>query len=140
MQRRDPVVLAWVAGLILATLVYVVGPSQFLFRMIDTLHVAFWRLGEFISDLSIVALDAVRALAIGLFATFVVLALAVLRRGGRAKGALVVVTVVFLMLVLNDNMVAESNGRWAAAFALSAVGAIVMTGRLRQSALVPRPF
>jgi hypothetical protein len=139
-QRRDPVLIAWVLGLGLAALVYVVGPSHFLFRLLDTFHVLMWRLGEFIADLSSVALDAVRALAIGLYATFVVLALTVLRRGGRARGALVVVTVLFLILVAHDDAVTESNGRWTAALALSAVGAVVMTARLRQTSLVPRPY
>ena len=111
-----------------------------LFRLLDTFHVLMWRLGEFIADLSSMALDVVRALAIGLYATFVVLAFAVLRRGGRARAALIVVTLLFLVLVAHDDMVTESNGRWMAALALSAVGAIVMTTRLRQTALVPRPY
>ncbi len=140
MYRRDPVIIAWVLGLGLAALVYVVGPRDFLFHLMDTLHVAFWRFGEFVADLSAAALDAVRALAIGLYLTFVVLALAVIRRGGRARGALVVVTVLFLILVANDDLPTESNGRWAAALALSAVGSVVMTGRLRHAAAVPRPF
>lgn len=139
MQQRDPVVVAWVVGLGLAALIYVVGPQHFLFRLLDTLHLALWQLGEVIAGLSAMALDMVRALAIGLFATFVVLALAVLRRGGRARGALVVVTVLFLLLVSHDDTMTESNGRWAAALALSAVGAMVMTGRLRQP-LLPQQY
>lgn len=137
-MRRDPVVLAWVLGLALAALVYVVGPRDFLYHLLNSLNVAFWQLGNIIAGLSVVALDAVRALAIGLYATFFVLALAVLRRGGRARAALVVVTALFLLLVFNSDLPTESNGRWAAALALSAIGAIVMTGRLRQVALVPR--
>src|SRR3954449_11374866 len=110
MQRRgDPVLVAWVLGLGLAALVYVLGPQHFLFRLLDTFHVLMWRLGEFIADLSTVALDAVRAWAIGRYATFVVLAFAVLRRGGRARGALIVVTVLFPILVLHDEAVTESN-------------------------------
>ncbi len=140
MQRRDPVLLAWVVGLGLAALVYLVGPNQFLFRFLDLLHVAAWRIEEFVADLSIVALDVVRALAIGLYATFVVLALAVARRGGRARGSLIVVTVLFLVLVGSDQTLTESNARWTAALALAAVGAFVMTGRLRQAALAPRPY
>jgi hypothetical protein len=140
-NRRDPVVVAWAVGLGLAVLVYVLGPQHFLFRLLDTFHVALWRLGELIADLSVVALDAVRALAIGLYVTFLVLGLLVLRRGGRARAALVVVTVLFLVLVARDDLAVESNGRWAAALALSGVGALVMTARLRQSALVvPRSY
>jgi len=139
-QRRDPVLIAWAVGLGLAAVVYVLGPKHFLFRVLDTFHLLMWRLGEFVADLSSVALDAVRALAIGLYATFVVLAIAVLRRGGRARAALIVVSVLFLILVTSDDMMTESNGRWAAALALSGIGAVVMTGRLRQAALAPRPF
>jgi hypothetical protein len=139
-RRGDPVVVAWVLGLGLAVLVYVLGPQHFLFRLLDTFHVLMWRLGEFIADLSTVALDAVRALAIGLYATFVVLAFAVLRRGGRGRAALIIVSVLFAILVAHDDVVTESNGRWAAALALSGIGAIVMTNRLRQTALVPRAY
>ena len=140
MERRDPVILAWVAGLGLAVLVYLFGPRDFLFHVLNWFHVALWQLSEIIADLGSKALDLVRALAMGLYATFVLLALAVLRRGGRARAALVVVTVLSLVLVTNDTGPAEGNGRWAAALALSAVGAIVMTARLRQTALVPRSF
>jgi hypothetical protein len=140
MQRRDPVVVAWVLGLGLAALAYAVGPQYFLFRVVDWFHFAAWRLGEIIGDLSLVAQNVVRALAIGLYATFVVLAVSVLRRGGRARGALIVVTVLFLILIGPTEMATESNARWTAALALSAVGAVVMTGRLRQTALVPRSY
>lgn len=140
MQRRDPVMVAWVLGLGLAVLAYAVGPAHFLFRVEDWFHFALWRLGEMIQDLSDMALDLVRALAIGLYATFAVLAVAVVRRGGRAKAALVVITVLFALLIGHADMVTESNGRWAAALALCAVGAVVMTGRLRQTALVPRTY
>ena len=140
-RRSDPVLAAWVIGVVLAVLVYVLGPKNFLFHLVDTFHVLMWRLGEFIADLSTVALDAVRALAIGLYATFLVLGFAVLRRGGRARAALIVVTILFLVLVMHDDTVSEGNGRWTAALALSAVGAIVMTARLRQTALVlPRTY
>ncbi len=136
MLRRDPVVLAWVAGLGLATLVYVVGPGQFLFRLMDLLHVAAWRISEMVADLSVMALDVVRALAIGLYATFVVLAVALARRGGRARGALVVVSVLFVVLV--DRGSALTDARWTAALVLSTVASLVMTTRCRQTALVPR--
>lgn len=138
MQRRDPVVVAWVVGLGLAALAYAVGPQHFLFRVVDWFHFAAWRLGEMVADLSRFGLDLVRALALGLFATFLILGFAVLRRGGRARGALIVVTLLFAVLVGNDDFVTDSNGRWAAALALSAAGALVMTSRLRQTGLVSR--
>ncbi len=140
MQRRDPVMLAWVLGLGLAALAYAVGPQYFLFRLIDTIHVAAWRFGEIIGDLSLVARDAVRAAAIGLYATFLVLAVTVIRRGGRAKGALIVVTLLFLVLIGQVEVPTEDNTRWIMALALSSFGAIGMTNRLRQTALVPRAY
>lgn len=128
-MRRDPILAAWGIGLALAALVYVVGPDRFLFRVLDTLHVLGWRMAELINDLSIVALDLMRALAIGLYATFVVLALAVARRGGTSRGALLVVSVLFLALAGGSGV---PNTRWTAALVLCGVAAAVMTGRLRQ--------
>ncbi len=136
MLRRDPVLIAWVVGLGLAGLVYVVGPDRFLFRLEDTLHVIAWRIAEAVADLSATMLDAVRALSIGLYVTFLALAAAVMRRGGRAKFAAVVVTVLFLMIVMGASP--GDQTRWIAALVLSGVGASVMTGRLRQAGVPVR--
>lgn len=139
MRRRDPVVLAWGVGLVLAALVYWTGPDRFVFRVLDTLHVLAWRISEAVADLSVLTLDLVRALAIGLFATFVVLAIAVARRGGRGRGALLLVSVLFAVLASGGADGASPNTRWTAALLLSGIGALVMTGRLRQTgALVAR--
>lgn len=136
MPRRDPVVIAWVAGLALAALVYFVGPDNFLFRMQDSLQMLAWRISEAIADLSIAALDLVRALAIGLYATFLVLAVLVARRGGRARFSAVVVSIVFF--VLAEGAGAGQQARWTAALILSGVGAAVMSGRLRQTGVALR--
>ena len=136
-MRRDPVVLAWAAGLGLALLVFVVGPDHFLFRLADTLHVLAWRVAEAVAELSATALDVVRALSIGLFVTFLALAVAVGRRGGRSRAAIVTVTVVFFFLVADA--APGDQARWVAALALSGMGALIMTGRLRQTGLAVRP-
>lgn len=136
MTRRDPVTIAWLAGLALAVLVYVVGPDHFLFRLENALHILAWRLSEILADLSDAAVQVVRALAIGLMATFLVLSLAVIRRGGRARAAVIVVVALFLVLV-GDTGPAD-QAQWVAALALSGVGAAVMTGRLRQAGLALR--
>lgn len=136
-QRRDPVVLAWALGLGLAALAYAIGPQYFLFRVIDYFHLAAWRLGEIIGDLSLVARDVVRSLSIGLYGTFVVLAILVIRRGGRAKAALFWVSVLFLVLIGRAELVTESNARWVMALVVSGFGAVAMTNRLRQTALAP---
>ena len=128
-MRRDPILLAWGLGLALAALVYLVGPDRFMFRVLDTLHVLGWRLAEIIDDLTAVALDVVRALSIGLYVTFVMLGLAVARRGGSSLGALLVVSLLFLALAGGSGV---PNVRWTAALVLTGVAAAVMTGRLRQ--------
>ena len=122
MNRRDPIWLAWAAGLALAALVYVVGPDRFVFRLMDTLHVLAWRISEAIEDLSMLTLDVVRALAIGVYATFVALAISVARRGGKVDTG------------------TAPNARWTAALLVAAAGAAVMTSRMRQgTAVTHRP-
>lgn len=133
MTRRDPVVVAWVVGLALAGAVYALGPDRVLFRIEDALHVVAWRLSELLWDLSATALDVMRALSIGLFVTFLALAFAVMRRGGRARMAAVVVSIVFMALV--QGAAPGDTSRWVAALVLSGIGASVMTGRLREAAL-----
>ena len=138
MQRRDPVVIAWVVGLILAALAYWVGPQYFMFRVVDSFHVALWRISETIGDLSLMGRDLVRAMAIGIYATFVVLAIGVIRRGGAGKAALFWVTALFLFLIGGLDMTTESSGRWVLALAVAGVGAVTMTQRLRHTGLVLR--
>jgi len=136
MTRRDPVVVAWAAGLGLAVLVYLVGPDHFLFRLDYALNVLASRVAEALLELTATALDVIRALSIGLFVTFLALAATVSRRGGRWKMATVVVTVLFLLLI--DGSSPGGTSRWMAALILSAVGSAVMTGRLRQGRLPVR--
>ena len=57
-------------------------------------------------------------------------ALAVARRGGPARGALLVVTLLFLVLAGGSGL---ANTRWTAALVLCGVAAAVMTGRLRHA-------
>ena len=116
---------------------YALGPQYFLFRLLDYVHVAFWRIGEMIGDLSLVARDMVRALSIGLYGTFVLLCVLVIRRGGRAKAALFWVTILFLVLIGRVEMMTESNARWVFALVVAGFGSLVMTNRLRQVSLVP---
>lgn len=137
MTRRDPVLFAWAIGLGIAALVYVVGPDHFLFRLENALHIFAWQVAELLADLSATALDLVRALSIGLFVTFLGLAATVSRRGGRSRGAMIVVSIVFLVLV--GGATAGDPARWLAALVLSGVAAAVMTGRLRQTGL-PAPI
>lgn len=138
MQRRDPVLIAWVVGLALAAVAYAIGPQYFMFRVVDSFHLAMWRIGETLGDLSLMGGDLVRALALGIYATFVVLALSVIRRGGAGKAALFWVSVLFVFLIGGVELTTESNIRWALALAVAGVGAVTMTQRLRQTAIVAR--
>lgn len=131
MTRRDPVLLAWAAGLGITALVYIVGPDHFFFRLENALHVFAWQVAELLADLSATALDLVRALSIGLFVTFIGLATAVSRRGGRSRGAMITVSIVFLILV--SGATTGDPARWLAALVLSGLAAAVMTGRLRHA-------
>lgn len=135
-MKRNPIVLAWTAGLALAVLVYWVGPERFVFRLLDNLHMLGWRIGEFVADLSAASLDLVRAIAIGVYGTFVVLGLAVLRRGGRAKAMLLVISILFFLLATGEVDGGMPNTRWFAALLLAGAGAAVMTGRLRHAGTV----
>ncbi len=102
-----------------------------MFRLMDNLNLLAWRLGEALEAIPQLTLDAVRALAIGLYATFVVLALAVLRRGGRARGALVWITLLFLIIAGGAGR-SNASARWTAALIIVGVGAVSMTSRLQR--------
>ena len=138
MRSRDPVLVAWTVGLGLAAVAYAVGPQYLLFRVVDSFHVALWRFNEAIGDLSLVGRDMVRALALGLYVTFVALALSVIRRGGSAKASLLWVTLLFLFLIGGIGLTTESDTRWVLALAVAGFGAITMTTRLRQATALVR--
>lgn len=138
MRGRDPVLIAWVIGLGLAALAYAVGPQYLLFRIVDSFHVALWRISEAIGDLSLMGREAIRALALGLYVTFVVLALGVIRRGGTAKASLFWLTVLFLFLIGGVGLTTESDTRWVLALAVAGAGAVTMTSRLRQTTALVR--
>ena len=130
-MRRSPIWLAWAAGLILAALVYAIGPDRFIFRLVDNLHQLAWRLGEALADIPALTLDAVRALTIGLYVTFLALAFAVSRRGGHARALVIVVTILLVLIVSGANPL-EPSPRWTAAFLLVSFAALSMTSRLRR--------
>lgn len=137
-MRRDPVTIAWAAGLGLAILAYAVGPQAFMAQLGDGFDTAMWRLGEFIASLSLAGRDAVRALAIGVYATFAVLSVMVIRRGGRGRAMLFWISLLFFALVGRAAMLEASNGRWLVALLLALFGAATMSQRMRQPPLTLR--
>jgi hypothetical protein len=125
------IAVIWIAGIVLAVLVYAVGPEQFVFASFDLFERAWSGVQDLLRNLSIAAFDLVRALAIGLYFVFVALAVLAIRRGGRGWAALIVVSLVFLGLVWHDpGRGFGSRTRWGAALVLAGVGALGMTRRL----------
>jgi hypothetical protein len=123
--------MIWIGGLVLAVALYLIGPDRFLdacLNLIDSIDAAFRTL---VAALGAQTYGAVRALAIAIYAVFMLLTVLALQRGHRGGGALVVVTSVFLVLVWHPyDPDPAPISRWIAALALVLVGAMVMTQRL----------
>ena len=122
------VLLAWVLGLAVAVLSYAVGPDQ-LVALVAGAAASF---GDAVARAArlfgALTLDLVRGLAVGAFATFVVLCLLALRRGIRARAALGAVVLLWCLLVVGAGP--DAQERWSAALLLAAVGALVITRRI----------
>jgi hypothetical protein len=131
-MHRNTVAMIWIGGIAVAVIAYATDPGAILETALDLLAAGIAATDRFVHDLSTIGSAVIRALAVGLFVTFVALAVLAIRQGGKGKTALVLVSAVFLLL-LRDGAGA-SNGRWVAAFALAAVGALVMTARVRRRA------
>jgi hypothetical protein len=127
-------VAIWVGGLVLAVLLYLIGPDRFLdvcFAVIDTIDAAFHNM---VLALGAQTYGVVRAFAIAIYVVFALLAVLASQRGHRGFGALVVVTTLFLVLVWRPYAVYPAPiSRWIAALALVVAGAVVMTQRLSAS-------
>ena len=133
-MRRDPIALIWIGGLLLAAVLYLVGTDRFWFQVLNTLHLAAYWVSEIIADLSGLTIELVRALALGVFATFVALSWLVARKGGAVRGTGLLVALLFLVLAgSGGNGVGDGAGgaRWAGALLVAGFGAAVMTRRLR---------
>ena len=143
-MRRDPVALVWIGGLALALVLYLVGTDRFWFQLLDAFHLVGWWISEVVADLSGLAVEVVRALALGLFATFTALCWLAARRGAAVRGTALLVGLLFLVLAGGGDGLSDGAGnlRWTAAFAVAAVGSLMMTRRLRLAgamAMVGRP-
>lgn len=130
---RNPVALIWIAGAVVALVAYQIGPNHLLATLSEALSQAFAQLERWTWELSRTATDFVRAGAIGLYVVFVALCILVLRQGGKARAALLLISALFYLLVWSgDDDV--SNHRWFLSFAVALLGAMVMTGRLHKRA------
>jgi hypothetical protein len=132
--RRESLAVIWVGGLILAVLIYVVGPDRFLDTVLNALDALDFGFRTLIQTLGMQIYGVVRALAIALYVVFVVLALLASSRGRHGIGAIIVVTLLFAMLVWRPYAYDPAPpGRWIVAFALMLVSAIIMTQRLMRA-------
>ena len=129
-MKRDPVSFVWIAGLLLAVLFYLLDPGRVAEQVGVFLSWFALRLDLLFAELTFAAADVVRAAALALYAVFVLLCLLAIRRGGRGRAALVLVSVAFLALVALDDG-APGERRWGEALLLAGVGALVMTRRVR---------
>lgn len=139
-MQRQTIGLIWIGGLVLAAALYAVGPDRFLAACLDLLENLEYGFHYLLFFLGTQAFNVVRALAIALFAVFLVLGFTAARRGLRAGWALVIVTVVFLVLVWRPEAGSPGSiSRWFAALVLALSGAVVMTQRLMGPGRVNRP-
>jgi hypothetical protein len=131
--NRKTIGLIWVAGILVMLVLYAAGPLNF-FAAFRVVLFNFWHTVDvLIATVVREALDVVRAVAIGLYVVFVLLAIMARRNGYRTLGMLFGLSVLFLLLVDTDWY--EPGTKWVTAALLAGAGAAFMTSRL----LHPRP-
>jgi len=133
---RRTIGLIWIGGAALMVAVYVIGPQDFIQVCEAYLSRLWWLLGDLVETLSARALDALRAVAIALYAVFLVLGLLAHWRGLRSGGGLFVVSLVFLLVVSTHGY--APGVEWFSAAVLAGTGAAVMTARLLHPPPMPR--
>src|SRR5271166_4515554 len=142
--RRESIALIWIGGLVLALVLYAVGPDRFVEACLDLMDSIDAIFRALVYRLGAQVFNVVRALAIAIYVVFAVLAFLAVQRGLRGFWALVVVTVIFLMLVWRPyGDLSAPVGRWIVALALVVIGAAVMTQRLLAPPLrrdLPPPY
>ena len=142
-MRRETLAFIWIGGLVLALVIYLVGPDQFLDAVWNTVDALDYAFRHLVFNLGVQIFGVVRALAIALYVVFAVLAVLSASRGRRGVGALIAVTIVFALLVWRPYSDGPApTGRWIVAFGLVLVSAMAMTQRLLRAPKEPRwpPF
>lgn len=135
-MQRQTIGIIWIGGLVLALVLYWVGPDSFVTACLDLLAALDNAFNAFLSFLGTQAFNVVRAAAIAIFIVFLVLAFMAASKGLRAGWALVIVPITFLILVWGPvSTMTGSISRWFAALLLVIIGGVVMTQRL----LAPPP-
>lgn len=133
-MRERSIAAIWLGGIILALLIYLVGPDRFVFGLQDFIENFGFSLAALIARLGTISFDLLRAMAIALFVVFVGLSIVAIQRGVAGKLLVVVVAGGFLLLIgrpgLDDGYGEYAHRGWVGAFFLAAIGAVLMTKRL----------
>lgn len=133
-MRERSIATIWLGGIALALLIYTIGPDTFVWSIQSFLDNVGPAVANLLARLTMMSFDLVRALAIALFAVFLVLSVVALRRGVPVRLLMVCIVVGFLALVQRSGFVGYSDyyshKSWLGAFAVAAFGAVLMTRRL----------
>lgn len=132
-MRGRSIAAIWLGGVVLALVIYGVGPDRFVWGLQDFLEDFRLSAAALIARLGMMSFDLLRALAIALFVVFIGLSIVAIQRGVARKMLVLVVVGGFLLLTGRpgyDDYGAYSNRGWVAAFCLAAIGAAMMTRRL----------
>ena len=137
-MRRNIVGIVWLVGILLTVAVYQIGPDRIVWAGFEWMFHLRAAVDALFAALAVNTFELMRAVAIGLCPVFVVLSLLAARRGVASRGALVVVSLVFVLLLAAPLRHGEmiSDARWTGAFLLMLIGSLSMTRRL---ALPGRP-
>jgi hypothetical protein len=128
---RSTIAIIWIAGLILAALLYSIGPDRFVSACLNILDTIDYTLHNLAFALGARTYAVVRALAIALYVVFVILAFLSSQQGRGGFGSIFVVTVLLLILVWRPfDSDPAPIARWLLALILTLFGAITMTQRL----------
>ena len=135
-MRSNPVALIWLIGILAAVLAYAFGATYTLAAAWAFVAEGMEWLDRLVLHLPNVAASFIPALAIGALVAFIPLAILSIRAGRRGRLALVLVPSAFLWLAGRN----ATRMEWLEALLVAGVGALVMTGRLRdRAALTVRP-
>jgi hypothetical protein len=134
--NRKVIGLIWLGGLALAAVIYVAGSEHVLAWFFHAIAQVRWYIDYGFFLLAVQALDLLRAIAIALFVVFLALGFIAARRRLPVAGAMIGISVLFLLLVRLDLF--DPGTRWVFAALLTGAGAVMMTTRLLHSP-EPRP-
>ncbi len=130
-MRRESIITIWIGGLVLAVALYLIGPDRFIDACLDFIDNIDDALRNLVAALGVQAYGVIRALAIALYVVFAVLAVLSSQRGRSGIGALIVVTLVYLVLVWRPyDIYPTPLSRWIIALVLVLAGAVAMSQRL----------